>query len=212
MFGLFKRKTPENPLKSVLDQDCLAYALFVEELFENMERGSRAHVLVAYLNLFPTISVMRSYAAEHGEEYSIDEFILGCAHNHEAANDEINTRRHAWFMWAAMIYRITEKCADEDKIRDILAGIWCGIARDSPLLKALLPDNVVWQNDEKAYFDLVLNGPDKEIVAWTINHGGPRVIWPSPVIKSLAEKFDLFHYDSTETMGPLRYIPKCPLP
>jgi hypothetical protein len=79
-------------------------------------------------------------------------------------------------------------------------------------LKALLPDNVVWKPEEKVWFDLMINDPKPGMVAWAINHGGPKTIWKSPAVKTLAEEYGLFYFDGAETMGPVSYIPPRPIP
>ena len=213
MFKFLRRKKDENSIDYILNVEPLIFAQFTKDLFDAMEPGSRAHVLVAYENLIPLISALQTVSKKQGGDYSIDEFILDCAKGEDSANDEINTRRYAWFMWAGFIYRLSIMCDENQAIRDILASIWCDIARASPLLKTLLPDNIVWKDEEKVWFEYVLHESDKDFVVWTISHGGPRIIWKSKEIKRLSEEFDLFYFDGGgEEMTPITNIPKRPLP
>lgn len=203
-FGRTKKKEPLSPILNVPNAD---YAVFVKNLFNNMEDASKAHVLVAYQNLIPIISAMRNFANERGSSFSLDEFIIECDAKQKAADDEINVRRFAWFMWAALVYRLVTMSGKDVSLRDTLAEIWCDMARCTPLLKSLLPRNVVWKTEEKVWFELILNEPELEMVAWAINHGGPKVIWKSPAVKQLADQFGLFYSDSADTMGPVFYFP-----
>jgi hypothetical protein len=203
-FGRTKKK---DPLRTILNGSNADYAAFVKELFENMDTATKAHVLVAYQNLIPIISAMRNFANERGSTFLLEDFIIECDAKQKSANDEINARRFAWFMWAALAYRLVAMSGKEVSLRDILAEIWCDIARCAPLLKTLLPHNVVWKFEEKVWFELVINEPEPEMVAWTINHGGPRTIWNSSAVKQLADQFGLFYYESAGTMGPVSYFP-----
>lgn len=188
------------------------YANFVKKLFDNMDNATKARVLVAYQNIIPLFSAMQNFANERGAAFSIDDFIIDCAAKQTAASDEINTRRFAWFMWAAMVYRLVTMSGRDIGLRDTLAEVWCDIARCAPLLKALLPDNVVWKPDEKVWFELMINDPKPEMVVWAINHGGPKTIWKSLAVKKLADEHGLFYFEGAETMGPVSYFPPLPEP
>ncbi|MBK0327091.1 hypothetical protein I5535_07275 [Rhodobacteraceae bacterium F11138] len=211
MFGFLKKKS-EIPLREILNGGNADYANFVKELFDGLDNATKAHVLVAYQNLIPIVGAMHNVAKQQGSAFSIDDFIIECAEKQAAARDEINTRRFAWFMWAAIVYRLVTMSNRDVGMRDTLAEVWCDIARCAPFLKALLPDNVVWKPDEKVWFDLMINDPTPGMVAWAINHGGPKVIWQSSAIKKLADEFGLFYFEGAETMGPISYIPPRPAP
>lgn len=212
MFGFLKKKKQADPLRAILNGGNADYANFVRELFDGQDNATKAHVLVAYQNLIPLIGAMQNVARQQGTAFSIDDFIIECAEKQEAAKDEVNTRRFAWFMWAALVYRLVTISGRDVGLRDTLAEIWCDIARCAPFLKALLPDNVVWKPDEKVWFDLMIHDPKPGMVAWAINHGGPKTIWKAPAIKNLAEEYGLFYFDGAETVGPVSYIPPRPGP
>lgn len=209
MFGFLKKK-PENPLRVILNGGNADYANFVKEIFDGMDNATKAHVLVAYQNLIPIVGAMHNVAKQQDSAFSIDDFIIECAEKQAAAKDEINTRRFAWFMWAALVYRLVTMSGRDIGLKDTLAEIWCDIARCAPFLKALLPNNVVWKPDEKDWFSLMINDPEPGMVAWAINHGGPKVIWKSPAIKKLADEFGLLYFEGAERMGPVSYIPPRP--
>lgn len=211
MFGFLKKKK-ENPLRTILNGGNADYANFVKELFGGLDNGTKAHVLVAYQNLIPIVGAMQNVAQQKGSAFSLDDFIVECAENQATAKDEVNTRRFAWFMWAALVYRLVTMSGRDVGLKDTLAEVWCDLARCAPFLKALLPDNVVWKPEEKVWFELMLADPEPGMVAWAINHGGPKTIWKSPAVKKLAEEYGLFYFDGEGTMGPVTYFPPRPAP
>ncbi len=211
MFGFLKKKK-DSPFRAILDGGNADYANFVRELFNVLDNSTKAHVLVAYQNLIPIMGAMQSVARQQGSAFSIDDFIVECAGQQEDARDEVNARKYAWFLWAALVYRLVAVSGGDVGLRDTLAEIWCDVAKCAPFLKALLPDNVVWTSDEKVWFELIIHDPEPEMVAWAINHGGPETIWKAPAVKKLAEEYGLFYFKSAETMGPVAYIPSRPTP
>lgn len=211
MFGFLKKKK-ENPFRAILRGGNADYANFVRELFDGMDNATKAHVLVAYQNLIPLIGAMRTVAREQDSAFSIDDFIIECSDKLDSTSDEINTRRFAWFLWSALVYRLVTIASGDVGLRDTLAEIWCDVARCAPFLKALLPDNVVWKIEEKVWFERMIDYEKPDMVAWAINHGGPKSIWQSPAIKKLAEEYGLFYHVGGESMGPVSYIPPRPAP
>jgi hypothetical protein len=211
MFGLFKKKQ-EDPMRAVLSGGNSDYAKFVQEAFNGLDKATLAHVLVAYQNLIPIVGAMHNVAKQQGSAFSIYDFIIECTDKQTSAKDEINTRRYAWFFWAALIYRLATMTAKDVGLRETLGDVWCDVARCAPLLKALLPDNVVWKSDEKVWFEHVIHDPNPEMVAWAINHGGPKTAWKTLAVKKLAEEYGLFYFEGAETMGPVSYIPPRPNP
>lgn len=205
-------KKKENPLRVALRGGNADYANYVREFFSAMDNGSKAHVLVAYQNLLPLVGAMHTVAKQQSSAFSIDDFIIECSNGQEAATDEINMRRYAWFLWAAMIYRLNTMASGDTGLRDTLAEVWCDIARCAPFLKALLPDNVVWKTEEKIWFEGMIDYPKPGMVAWAINHGGPKSIWKAPAIQRLAEEYGFFYYKEGGSMGPVSYIPPRTLP
>ncbi len=213
LFGFFKKKKASDSLKAVLDGGNADYANFVQEVVGGLDNATRAHILVAYQNLIPTIIAMKNVARQQETAFSIDDFILQCADQEVDAKDEINVRRYAWFMWAALIYRLGTMSSRDAGLEETHGNVWCDIARCAPFLKALLPDNVVWSTEEKVWFTYVIQEPEPAMVEWAINHGGPKTIWKTNAVKKLAEEYKLFyHYDSESTMGPLTYVPPRPAP
>jgi len=206
MFGIFRKKKASNSLKGVLDGGNADYANFVRDLIEGMDNATKAHVLIAYLNLIPIIGAMHNPAKKQETAFSIDDFILHCADKQNAAKDEINTRRYAWFMLAALIYRLVRMASRDAGLEEALGKIWCDIARCTPFLKALLPSNIVWKKEEKEWFSGIIQEPEPVMVAWAINHAGPKTVWNTSAVKQLATDFGLSYFENAKTMGPVSYI------
>ena len=203
MFGIFKKKEAEpHRVVKIMETDDAIFTAFVGETFSGMDRATRAHVLVAYQNLIPILSVMMTVAKRERTKSSIEYFIADCATQADNANDEVNSRRYAWFLFAAMLYRLGAIATKSDDLRDKVAYIWCSIARDAPLLKTLLPNNCVWKEEEKEWFSDKMRQPEQDFVVYTINHGSPKTIWDSPEIQRLAEEFGLRYFKSG-LYGPL---------
>lgn len=210
MFGFAKKKKAASQLRAILNGGNDTYASFVKELFDGLDGATKAHVLVAYQNLIPIFGVMNNVAKKQGSAFSVDDFIIECSANQYSAKDEVNARRYAWFMWAALVYRLATMSGRDFGLRDTLAEIWCDIARCAPFLKDLLPDNAVWKAEEKVWFEHVIHDPKPEIVAWAINHGGPKTVWNSPAVKKLAEEYGLVYLESVGAIGPITYQPTRP--
>lgn len=210
MLRFFKRK--KNIFRDILSGGNADYADFVRSFFLELDRPTKAHILVAYQNVIPLVGAMTTVAKQQGSSFSIDDFIIQCSEAREGANDEVNTRRFAWFLWAALVYRLAAMSSRDAPHRETLAEVWCDVARCAPFLKALLPNNVVWKAEEKIWFENVIKETDQEMIAWTINHGGPRSIWQSSAVKKLAEEYELHYFDGADTLGPLTYFPPRPPP
>ena len=125
----------------------------------------------------------------------METFISESAQNYEKSEnegDEINSRRFAWFLYASLLKRL-EKFAEEDQIiADIGAKIWLLIAQDAPILKVILPDNVVWQPDEKTWFNL--SSDEDSLLEETINHHMPLVIFKQKLVKEFAKSRNIWHF------------------
>lgn len=195
MFKLFRKGKPKNPMVAALNLDNQTYARFIEDCFIDMDSNTRAHVLVAYLNLGPVLSATTRSYRKKGKEFSVEIFISNCAQLYEKAEnegDEINLRRFAWFQIASSLKRLEIFAEKEQIIAEIGAKIWLLIAQDAPILKIILPNNVVWQQSEKTWLDLLSN--EDEIIQYTINHAMPSVIFEQKSVKEFARSKNLFYF------------------
>lgn len=200
MFGLFKKKKPDNQFIAMLAFDDSTYAGMIAELFDNMDPATRAHVLVAYENLVPLLSAMWSAGKKQGEEVTVELFIPLVAEKLETAQgDEIGSRRWSWFLFAALLGRLEKLSRDSPAIAETGARIWCTIAEDAPRLKGLLPRNVVWKPEEKEWFDLSM--ADEKLTEWTINHAMPPMFAKLELVKAFAHSRGLFYWPSKSRIG-----------
>mgnify|MGYP000689939726 CR=1 FL=1 len=107
MFGWFSKPKQENEFLQLLAFGNDQYATTIGEMFTGMDRGIRAHVLVAYENLLPVLSATYSVAQQRGDDFTIEHFIPQIVEKLEAAKgNEIATRRWSWFLFAAMLGRL----------------------------------------------------------------------------------------------------------
>ena len=135
MFGFFNRKKPVNQIDAALNSDDRTYTQFVKEIFlDEMDPATRAHTLVAYMNLGPILTAMQVIIARKtGKTYTLEEFISGCWDHQENAEDEINSRRWAWLLYASLLMRLEKLARDNSETAEIGAQIWCSIAQDAPI-------------------------------------------------------------------------------
>jgi len=204
MFGLFKKQQDlsKNVKQFLLDTDA-AFVSFCEHLFLEVEPATRAHILVAYKNIEPTIPIVIAHMKQNGINYSLDDLIYEFSKEAERYSDEINSRRYTWSLWAALLYRLG-KMSERGKsdIKEHVATIWCQIAEDAPLLKALLPHNVVWTEKEKAWFDFSLLRDDLDFISYVVHYSMPKSLWGTDAVKILADNHN-FIYIANSDYGPL---------
>ena len=200
MFGWFSKPKQENEFLQLLAFGNDQYATTIGEMFTGMDRGIRAHVLVAYENLLPVLSATYSVAQQRGDDFTIEHFIPQIVEKLEAAKgNEIATRRWSWFLFAAMLGRLEKISFTNALAKEIGIKTWCMIARDSCLLKSLLPNNVVWSDAEKEWFDLSVE--DEKLIGFTINNVMPPQYSRSEDVKDLARQVGAFYLPSETRIG-----------
>lgn len=202
MLGWFKKRQRTSEFTSLLSFDDRSYAVAVSEMVERMDPATRAHVLVAYENLLPLLSVVAAQAKKSGQTFTVEDFISSAAERlKEVQGDEVSSRRFTWLIFSALLGRL-EKLARRTP-EAVEAGVksWCQLAEAAPLLKSLLPNNVVWRQEEKEWFDL--SGSDEELMAWVINHAMPPIFAKQDAVASFAETRALFYWPSTVRVGSI---------
>jgi len=204
MFGLFRKKQDlSRNVKQFLQATDPEFVSFCKHLFLEVEPATRAHILVAYKNVEPTIPIIIAYMRKNGRSYSLDDLIHTFSKEAERYSDEINSRRYTWSLWATLLYRLG-KISEHGKsdIKEAAATIWCQFAEDAPLLKRLLPHNVVWSDQEKAWFDFSLLRDDLDIIAYVVHYAMPKSLWGTDAVKKLADNHN-FIYIANSNYGPL---------
>lgn len=186
---------PESSYKelteTLLELEGKDYADAIKKIFNEFIPATRAHILVAYENLNVILAAFeQEFEEKTGEELNIERFIRWLAEGAEKRmDDEINSRRLTWFLHAALLKRIAKRARNNDNIVEIGAKIWCTIAEDAPRLKELLPNNVVWDADEKMRFDL--SGTDKELIGEVLSRTIPSVFAEHEYVEEFADSKDI---------------------
>src|SRR5215813_13961369 len=156
MFDFFKRwKKPQTEKQidfaaALLSLNDTAYANAMQRFVEEMEPATRAHVLVAYQNLILMLSALYS----HDRTVTIENTIQKIYSDLYSYRDEINSRRMTWFLSAALLGRLEKIARANSAVELVATKIWCILVSELPRLKMLLPDDIVWKEDEKRLFDL----------------------------------------------------------
>lgn len=204
-FNWFKRKqeSKENSFQQLITLSPTEYAQFVGDFVDNMDPGTRTHVAIAYQNLIPFLSAIHSHAKQQGEEYSVEKFIESASSRIvELENDEINSRRNSWFLFAALIARL-EKLAKADlALVPFGATVWTILVTEYPRIKVVLPNNIVWKDEEKVWFDFELN--DQQAMQYAINLHVPPIFANDNVMASFARDLNVLYNPSRSRVG---YVP-----
>ena len=204
-FKRFKRKKEfqENSFKQLITLPPTEYARFVGEFVDGMDPGTRTHVAVAYQNLIPFLSAIHSHAKQRGEEYSVEKFIEGASSRiPELENDEINSRRNSWFLFAAMIARLEKLAKADSALVPFGATVWTILVTEYPRIKVVLPNNVVWKDEEKVWFDL--DRSDQQAMQDAINLHVPPIFANDNVMANFARSLNVLYNPSRTRVG---YVP-----
>jgi hypothetical protein len=196
-FGWWKTKRSAEPnlYVKLLAMEDLQYAQFVADFVDQMDGGTRSHVAVAYQNLLPMVSAFHTHNKQHGGSYFIEDLITDTAAKLESTQDEINSRRYSWFLFAALVARLEKLARTNDEIVPIGAAIWSIIATEYPRLKHTLPHNVVWSDAEKEWFDLCET--DERLMSLAINNHIPLAFAQHDIIADFARRTGVPHWPST---------------
>lgn len=202
MFGFLKRKKaekPQNDYVALLGLAPQAYAEAMRDFFDVMDPATKAHVVVAYENLLPVLSACYSHAKKEGGSFTVEDFIRELGPRLDTYTDEVNSRRMAWSLFAALLGRLEKLARDNAGIKELGAGIWCGLVREMPRLKALLPNNVVWKPQEKDWFDL--SKSDADMLEFGLNHTVPPVFAKTVPVEAMAKELGIHYWPGNTRIG-----------
>jgi len=179
MFNIFRRKDsqdvrskPGRVFAFLLRSDDASFVREIEKLFLSLDAATRAHVIVAYCNLIPGISATYMEYKKQGKNYTIEDFIMMASEKlDKRIDDEVNSRRWTWFLYAALLARLEKLNRRDPSVADVGAAIWCDLVEETPRLKALLPNNAVWKPEEKEWF--ILSMSDTQMIKSTIDNTVP---------------------------------------
>ena len=155
MFGFFKPKKSTPTLADIIRLDDTAFVLAVKQMLEKGPPGAWAMCVVAYQNLEPMLAVSFKLSKEQPSgdaPANLDAFIQLLSSRLAEISEEIPRRRLAWFFQAALIRRATELASQNTNLQHDVAAIRIMLARGSAYFSNILPKNILWSEDEKAYF------------------------------------------------------------
>jgi hypothetical protein len=169
------------------------FAKGVEDMFTEDVPAGRAMCIVAYDNLRPISGAMRSAARKAGEKpFVVEDFIELCAVEMQKRDDDVNKRRFAWYFAAAMLGRVDKLARTDSRLVDHAVACWALLAESAPILRVLLPDNIVWKEEEKIWFKELKSEAD--FVGHVLSHTMPACYGDHPSIVLIAKKYDIFFY------------------
>lgn len=163
MFGFFNQKKKPPALSLVLDVNDAAFVSIVKKMLEEAHPAAWTMCVVAYQNLQPMVQACEELSREaKGNDVpaDLDSFIRMLCARLEEKLEEIPKRRLGWFYLAALIQRATEIASRKPDLQSDLSVIWIMLARGSENICELLPPNILWSDDEKAYFADIKNEHD----------------------------------------------------
>ncbi|SCC78517.1 hypothetical protein [Saliniramus fredricksonii] len=201
MFGFFKKKPEINDRThaAIYNEIILLsnnqYADVVKDTFNHMDDGNRAFTLIAHVNLIPMLSGQFLAKQKRGENFTIEEFIPQLGERlDEAAGDQVKVRRLTWFLFAAMLARLEKLSYSSPEFISVGAEIWCKIIGASPFLRNMLVNNIVWSEEELAWFDL--SKSDSKFMEIAMNHYIPPIFAKHPCVKKFAENKHILYLPS----------------
>lgn len=214
MFKFFKRpkghpkakpegKT-ENEYVTMLSFDDETYAKVILRVFEKMDPATRAYVVVAYQNMVPVLSMAYMAGEKSGDEITVEKFIQEWTKDLDNPDyqDEINSRRTAWFLFAGLLGRLEKLALRNKEVKSIGAKIWCLLIPEFSRLRVLLPKNIVWTDKEKEWFKMLLMyGNYKKIIEIAINHFVPPIFAKTKLVEDFAKNHGVLYYPSDRRFG-----------
>lgn len=188
-----KKAKPAIGVERLVQLPALDYAETVLGLIKHLDPASRAHVAVAYQNLVPLVGALRSFAKENNEAFSLEEFMIEIDEKLPNIRDEINNRRYSWILFAAFVLRMAIIANDNPETIPAGATIWTMLAAEYPRLKFLLPNNIVWKEDEKVWFDL--SKSDNSLVNLGLRIHAPKVFSSHDIAQRFIRERGLLVWD-----------------
>lgn len=104
-----------------------------------------------------------------------------------------------WFLFAALLARLEKLGRRTEPVRPLAAATWTVIVTEYPRLKVLLPNNVVWTEDEKAWFEL--SESDKKLMEIGINYHIPPQFAREPIVERFARDLCVFYWPQKSRIG-----------
>ncbi len=183
MFGFFAKKATPSPFEAFLSLPDDEFVDAVQEILSKNVPATHAMYVVAYQNQNPALTVWKNDKSLPNS--TTCGFIKMLAKQLEIQTDEIVSRRLSWFFGAALIKEATERALGKPNLEDAVAEIWLYLIRGSAHIKHLLEHNIVWSEDEKAWFALIRN--ESDAMRHTISYVLPKDLRQHPKIKQFEQ-------------------------
>jgi hypothetical protein len=193
MFDWFRKKEPVRPTSWVDTLLALPDENFAD-VFARMVRNEipagRAMVVVAHANMLPMIGVQLE--TEGGKALDvIEKFVRRIFERlNSVEDDSVASRRLGWSLFSLLLYRLMEKASANPSLKPTVVEIWAMLASSGQHLKPLLEHNVVWSEDEKAWFADIKDANDG--VGYVVNLMVPESYRADASFKDLAKKHNFF--------------------
>ncbi|QEE35854.1 hypothetical protein FTO60_09140 [Octadecabacter sp. SW4] len=201
IFGRGSSHAPSNPLLLPLEFSDSEFVSYLVESLEHYDPQTRAMVLVAHVNLSIMLPVFATEAAKRGEEMGVREFIKLTAESVGNAKDDIARRKPTWFHLASLLKHGTDIARQRPELAQQLSSVWALIAADSIYLRSLLPNNIIWTDEEKEFFRPYYNDGENEFLSFAVNQHVPKFMSCMDPFLKLAESRGIF-FSSGDYIGP----------
>jgi hypothetical protein len=195
----WKKRHKEEAASSIARLPPDEYVPFIIQFVDEMDPATRAHIAVAYQNLIPLVSAYRQFNDERGLRFEIEDLLESLAAEVERPHDETNHRRFSWLYFAGLLARLEKLARHDEAIVPVGATLWTIIVTEYPKLRFLLPNNVVWKEDEKLWFDLELSDP--ELMELGINHHIPPKFAQHDIVRRFARDLGAIYLPSRTRLG-----------
>jgi len=209
MWRIFGQKKSVNAFTAALSFDGDAYTSFVIESLRGQDRFTLAMVIVAYANIQFILNAARTLQiGDRSNALTAQKFIESSSKAvlNEKLN-EVNLRRHSWFLFSALLYRATHDVDASAASFEELANLWCEVAECAPVLKGLLPHNVVWSEEEKEAVSPIYEGDDLDAMIYVIHWIVGKRIWACSALEEFAHKHGVTYLGTGSSLfGPFHRL------
>ena len=164
MFSFFKPKKKESPLYNLLELPDTEFAEVVEIMYSETIPNGHVMCVVAYMNFNVTEEACKDLEKKRPDKkwpQNIEahiRFIIDLMDKYK--NDEIKSRRTAWFFHATMLKRLEYIAMRDACYIQRLLKIWLIVAESCRCMRVALQNNVLWSPEEKSWFDFIRSEKD----------------------------------------------------
>jgi hypothetical protein len=198
MFEFLRKKQSVPAAVDVLNLDDKSFVKAVSRMITEGQLASGTMCLIANENLRPMMNATFELAANRPNQsipQDLDGFIRYLAAGLDKYSDEISRRRVQWFFLTSLIWRANAKAAADPTLVDLVAIIWIFLAKSGALLKETVATNVIWEEEEKVWFDHIRT--PKDGISYVLVHMLPPFLKDHVSIKAFADEQDISLFNFT---------------